>query len=655
MTTRLAGIWFTGFALVLALAYDIGFYEKGLGVNFLVFMVLAALGFVALAVQNKLIQNRFAWWLVAPTLALATAPALYNNEFALYAAPILAGLTWLVFAMSLTIQNMGLPFYLIQLPLWSHLDQLITNWKNIYHDLFSHEEGKAKKIVWGLVIAFPILLVFAGLLASADPIFADWLKNLNIWESIWRVFRTLMMTLFIGAFFYLLASDKNHLREKVAKVFKLDAVTVGVVLALVNALFGLFVYIQIRYLFGGTTFVLGNGITIAEYARSGFFELVRVLILAAVLIIGTHRSFAHHGSHWIINTLQALFIAQIGVVAASALYRMGIYQDTYGYTSLRLYVQWFIYAVMGALVFSGIALVAKMQFRRFFQVMLAAVLVVASVVSLINVDVVIARENISRFKSGKDLDMYYLNLLSRDAAPQVVELFDPETLGKLNISQTFTLQGLVERYNRENASTTLFATDWSKIQSEKVLSNLPEHVKTAFDAAKEKDKKYQETSNAVGANTPSYVTCLEVADKTNDSQPQVYYDSMITCAGIGETATTIIQAQIFQKYESGETDLENMAREVKVQYATTVIGQNVDIYYRIVEFNKKLQKTEVKFEQQLYKSSKDVVNYDALSDFRIQKDGSVIEINFAKREIYQYKFLFENGQYKLEPKQNYSV
>lgn len=652
MTTRSTGIWFTGFALVLALAYDIGFYEQGLGANFLVFMVLAALGFTALAVQNKLIQNRWAWWLMAPTLALATAPALYNNEFALYAAPILAGFSWLVFAMSLTIKSLGLSFYLAQLPLWSHLDQLITNWKNIYHDVFSHEEGQARKIVWGLVIAFPILLVFAGLLASADPIFADWLKSLNIWESIWRVFRTLMMTLFVAAFFYLLASDKNHLHEKITKVFKLDAVTVGVVLGLVNALFALFVYIQIKYLFGGATFVLGNDITIAEYARSGFFELVRVLILAAVLIIGTHRSFAHHGSHWVINSLQALFIAQIGVVAASALHRMGIYQDTYGFTTMRLYVEWFIYAVMGALIFSGVALIAKLQFRRFFQVMLAAVLVVASVVSLINVDAVIARENISRFKADKGLDMNYISRLSRDAAPELNALYPQETLNKLNVSQILTLKDLVARYKQQNASTTLFATDWSSSNSEKALANMPENVLTAFTAAEAKDKKYIETSNAVNLAMPQYVTCLELPNEQglNPNDPYDKFTPKLGCAQIGDTATTVIQAQLIQKNQRALRPVDGN------QNVTIYSGeQNGDTYYRIVEFNKNTNKTTVVFEQEVYKGPDHVLDIDQVSNFQVQRDGSVIEFNYGKREIYQSKLLFEKGQYTLAPKQNYSL
>ena len=648
MTTRMTGIWFSSLALFLALIYDVGFYKQDLGVNFLVFMILAALGFTALAIQNKLIQNRFAWWFLAPTIALATAPALYNNEFATFAAPIGAGFAWLVFAMSLTIKNQGLPFYFAQLPLWTQLDQLIVNWKNIYHDVFTHEEGKAKKIVWGLVIAFPILLIFAGLLASADSIFADWLKNLNIWNGIWRVFRTLMMTLFASAFFYLLASDKNKLHEKITKVFKLDAITVGVVLGLVNALFGLFVYIQIRYLFGGATFVLSNNLTLAEYARSGFFELVRVLILATILIVGTHRSFAEHGSHWLINSLQAIFIAQIGVVAASALYRMGIYQETYGFTSLRLYVQWFIYAVMGTLVFSGIALISKIQFRRFFQAILVMVLVVATIVSLISVDSVIASENISRFKAGKSLDLKYLSTLSTDAATSITNLYPVETLQKLNVSQMIVLRDLIARYKQENASTTPYGINWSKIQSKKILAEIPTQVMAAFADADLKDKKYTEISNAVNLDTPQFINCLQVIeDQTNtpDLGPKEFIPSL-GCVQISETANTVIQAQLIQKNQralrpaNGNQDITIYSGE-----------QNGDTYYRIVEFNKIMNRTTVVFEQELYKGPDHVLDIDQVSNFHIQRDGSVIEFNYGKREIYQSKFLFEKGEYHLESKQ----
>ena len=651
MTTRQIGVWFTSFGLILALAYDIGFYQKGLGINFLVFMVLAVLGFTALAVKTKLVRNNWAWWLLAPTIALATAPALYNNEFATSAAPILAGLTWLVFAMTLTIETIGLPFYLSQLPLIGHLDRLVTNWKNIYHDLFAHEAGSAKRVVMGLVIAFPILLIFAGLLAAADPIFADWLKNLNIWEGIWRVFRTLMLTLFLGAFFYLIASDKNKLRERVTKVFKLDAVTVGVVLALVNALFALFVYIQIKYLFGGASFVLTNNVSLAEYARSGFFELLRVLVLAAVLIIGTHRSFAHHGSHKVVNMLQALFIVQVGVVAASALRRMGLYQDAYGFTSLRLYVEWFIYAVMGALVFSGVALVIKFQFRKFFQVGITAALVVAAVVSLINVDLVIARENISRFKAGQPLDVNYLSSLSRDSAPALIELFDENTLSKLNVNQTFILRDMVNRFKDQTASTTPWGMDWSTKQSEKTLKTLPEPVVLAFRAAEVKDIQYRNAMNGVNINQPNYTNCIIADEQTNQNPVITKTNPVYSCVNLEDTPNLTKQAQIVVKNQNNERPVVPVYNEPMV-YSNAVNG---DIYYQVVNYDKYSLKTTVLFEQKIQAATKEIKDPESFNNFTIQKDGSVVENNFGAREVNLYRLINDKGNYRLETKQKYSV
>lgn len=651
MTTRQIGVWFTSFGLVLALAYDIGFYQKGLGINFLVFMVLAALGFTALAVKTKLVRNNWAWWLLAPTIALATAPALYNNEFATSAAPILAGLTWLVFAMALTIETIGLPFYLSQLPLISHLDHLVTNWKNIYHDLFAHEEGSAKRVVMGLVIAFPILLIFAGLLAAADPIFADWLKNLNIWEGIWRVFRTLMLTLFLGAFFYLLTSDKNKLRERVTKVFKLDAVTVGVVLALVNALFALFVYIQIKYLFGGASFVLTNNVSLAEYARSGFFELLRVLVLAAVLIIGTHRSFAHHGSHKVVNALQALFIVQVGVVAASALRRMGLYQDAYGFTSLRLYVEWFIYAVMGALVFSGVALVAKMQFRKFFQIGIAAALVVAAVVSLINVDLVIARENINRFKAGKPLDISYLSSLSRDSVPALAELFDENALSKLNVSQTFILRDTINRFKTETASTTPWALDWSTKQSQKILTTLPEPVISAFRAAETKDIQYRNTMNGVNLNQPIYTSCITAVEQTDQNQVITKTNPAYSCVNLEDTLNFTKQAQLVTKNQNNDRPMAPVY-DGQMAYSEPING---DIYFQVVNYDKNSLKTTVLFEQKIQEVTKEIKDPELFNTFTIQKGGSVVESNFGAREVNIYLLINDKNNYRLETKQKYSV
>lgn len=60
----------------------------------------------------------------------------------------------------------------------------------------------------------------------------------------------------------------------------------GIPLGATISIFGLFVGIQVRYLFGGHDLITGTvGVTYAEYARRGFFEIVT----AAALVIQPGR------------------------------------------------------------------------------------------------------------------------------------------------------------------------------------------------------------------------------------------------------------------------------------------------------------------------------------------------------------------------------
>ena len=66
----------------------------------------------------------------------------------------------------------------------------------------------------------------------------------------------------------------------------LGLVEVGIVLAVVDLLFLAFVAVQFRYLFGGDELVRAiTGMSYAEYARRGFFELVTVAALSLPLLL----------------------------------------------------------------------------------------------------------------------------------------------------------------------------------------------------------------------------------------------------------------------------------------------------------------------------------------------------------------------------------
>ena len=56
-------------------------------------------------------------------------------------------------------------------------------------------------------------------------------------------------------------------------------------LASLDLLFALFVAVQIRYLFGGDAGLRLTGLSYAEYARRGFFELVWVTALGSAAVL----------------------------------------------------------------------------------------------------------------------------------------------------------------------------------------------------------------------------------------------------------------------------------------------------------------------------------------------------------------------------------
>ena len=120
------------------------------------------------------------------------------------------------------------------------------------------------------------------------------------------------------------------------------------------------------YLFGSSNFVLENGLTFADYARAGFFQLTAVLILVGCLLALLNRSFSAHGHDKLGTILKVLLIVQVEIIAISALRRMNLYQDEYGYTTLRLYVEWFIYFVMIFFVAFAVCVIRQVNFRKLF-------------------------------------------------------------------------------------------------------------------------------------------------------------------------------------------------------------------------------------------------------------------------------------------------
>ena len=151
-------------------------------------------------------------------------------------------------------------------------------------------------IVRGLVIAIPIVMIFASLLASADVVFNQRLDDFvqifkleNLPEYIFRMIYILVIGYALAGIFLHASTESKD--EKLVGEDKpvipafLGFIESSIVLGSVIALFAAFVVIQFQYFFGGTTNINVEGYTYAEYARKGFGELVAVAFFALMMLL----------------------------------------------------------------------------------------------------------------------------------------------------------------------------------------------------------------------------------------------------------------------------------------------------------------------------------------------------------------------------------
>jgi hypothetical protein len=214
-------------------------------------------------------------------------------------------------------------------------------------------------------------------------------------------------------------------------------------------LFASFVSLQFGVLFGGHDRVLQTaGLTYAEYARSGFGQLVAVAILTLVVIAATVRlaETDDRRSERIQRSLLAALCLLTLVVLGSAFHRLSLYEDAFGFTRLRFAAQviiWWLAAVFALVLATGVTRRARTLPRA--VVVLTAIAVVG--VGYLQPDAIIASRNVERFVTEGRIDVDYLAGLSADAVPALLELpldvrgcvlrhyliqDDPDTLGSWN-------------------------------------------------------------------------------------------------------------------------------------------------------------------------------------------------------------------------------
>ena len=276
----------------------------------------------------------------------------------------------------------------------------------------------------GLLIALPICGLLAGLLASADPVFASFFKlNIDLGHLLADVGFAIIGALAMAGVLRLASA------EPVAKVdgpsWRLGATEALVVLALLDAVFAAFAVAQLLAASGAATATLKSvGVTYSDYARSGFFQLLWVggITLFVLILFSRITGLSNPEHKWAFRVLCAIAIALTLMIVVVAFRRLSLYEDAYGFTMLRLYSH--IFAGWLAVVFLLLAtevLGFRARRRWFVGATVASATVVLLALNLVNPEAVVVALNIDHAQASHKIDALYLQELSSDATPALLQ------------------------------------------------------------------------------------------------------------------------------------------------------------------------------------------------------------------------------------------
>ncbi|RKH45848.1 DUF4173 domain-containing protein [Corallococcus sp. AB050B] len=282
----------------------------------------------------------------------------------------------------------------------------------------------------GLLLALPVLFVFGVLLESADGIFSSTVGrllsfNLDVELMVVRglavAFSACVAAGVLGHALRRRAPKELGDAEVVSASPRLGFVEALTLIFAVNALFFVFAAFQVSYLFIGDASSPAAGYTFAEYARRGFFELVVVASLTLVLVMAL--------AHWtrretrmaqtVFRASTSLMVALTLIILASAMRRLSLYEDAFGYTLLRVHTHVFMWALGAVLAWRAVTLWWKPE--RFAVGAFATALGSVLVLNFLNPEAFIIRHNLERYARTGSLDTEMFYDLSADAVPGLVQ------------------------------------------------------------------------------------------------------------------------------------------------------------------------------------------------------------------------------------------
>jgi hypothetical protein len=292
-------------------------------------------------------------------------------------------------------------------------------------------DSPSRPLLRRIVIVAPVVIVLFILLGGADPVIDSVIHNIGIWLptitiSARSVFFVFLLVVMVGA-----CSRLPELKVAIPTLqpqFRNGPTGKDGIILVASTLATLLVFLilQTIYLFVQPPSEIGNGVTYAEYARRGFGQLCVVVTIVAAVILFAER-FRDKEDIARLRTLRILEFAAIaaaGLILLSALRRVILYEQAYGYTLARVHATAYIVFIAALLILLALELnrgrITQTLGRRSAAFALAVVLVIL----YWNDQAWIANRNIDRIHATGKFDANYAASLSLDAFPALASRKD---------------------------------------------------------------------------------------------------------------------------------------------------------------------------------------------------------------------------------------
>lgn len=296
------------------------------------------------------------------------------------------------------------------------------------HDLLGR---RTMRILRGLAMGIPVAAVLAALLAAADALFRSWFGFPVDVDTL--VAHTFVVAVGIAVTMALAGHGAwAEPRPPGSTARWIGPTEAAVVLAGIVLVYAGFVASQVVAIAAGADYVeQTTGLTYAEYARAGFFQLVAAAVVT-LLTLAALRRYRRRSSPRMVARTTALELATVVltlIAVAVAIRRLFLYEAEFGLTLLR--VGTIVFALFVGFVFIVIGLSITGHLRHdVVAVVATGALVTLLAVNVANPERIVASRNIERFGGTDQLDVDYLvENLGADAMPAMLE--DPVVAARL--------------------------------------------------------------------------------------------------------------------------------------------------------------------------------------------------------------------------------